>query len=68
MSEKPQALLDAVLSLDPEARRWLAEALWESFDDDEAVLQELDTRWNSLGENPDSWVSHDEVVKLLKRR
>ncbi|MEK7951869.1 addiction module protein [Luteolibacter soli] len=68
MSEKSQALLEAALALDPEDRRWLAEALWESFDEDEEVLKIADERWKALEENPDSWVSHDEVMKLLKRK
>ncbi|MCW1886168.1 addiction module protein [Luteolibacter flavescens] len=36
MSEKPQALLEKALALDPEDRRWLAEALFESFSEDES--------------------------------
>jgi hypothetical protein len=34
MSEKSQALLEAALALDPEDRRWLAEALLDSFDEE----------------------------------
>jgi hypothetical protein len=68
MSEKSQALLEAALALDPDDRRWLAEALLDSFDEDEEVLKIAEARWKALEENPDSWVSHDEVMKLLERK
>ena len=68
MSEKPQALLEAALALDPEDRRWLAEALWESFDGDEEVFKIAEARWKTLQEDPDSAVSHEDVMKLLERK
>jgi len=68
MSEKSQALLQAALALDPEDRRWLAEALLDSLDDDEAAIRIAEERWKKLEEKPDSWVSHDEVAKLLERK
>ena len=39
MSEKSQALLEAALALDPAERRWLAEALLDSLDDDEEAIR-----------------------------
>lgn len=68
MSEKSQALLEAALALDPEDRRWLAEALLDSFDEDEEVFKVAESRWKALQEDPDSWVSHEEVMKLLERK
>lgn len=68
MSEKTQALLEAALALDPEDRRRLAEALWESFDEDGEVLMIAEGRWKQLEEKPDSWVSHEEVLKLFERK
>jgi hypothetical protein len=68
MSEKTQALLEAALALDPEDRRRLAEALWESFDEDEEVLRIADERWKALEQDPGSWTSHEEVTKLFERR
>jgi len=67
MSEKAQALLEAALALDPEERRGLADALLDSPDDEE-VLMVAEDRWKALEKNPDSWVSHEEVMKLLERK
>ena len=67
MSEKAQALLEAALGLDPGERRWLAEALLDSADEDQ-VLKIAEERWKTLEKNPDSWVSHEEVMKLLVRK
>lgn len=65
MSEKSQALLEAALALDPAERRWLAGSLLDSFD--EEALKIAETRWKELEEKPDSWASHEEVMKLLAR-
>ena len=67
MSEKSQALLEAALALDPEGRRWLAEALWDSFDDDEEAIRIATERKAQLERGEARMVPWDEAMRVLGR-
>lgn len=68
MSEKTQALLEAALALGPEDRRWLAEALWESFDDeDEETLRIAEERWAQVERGEARMVPWEEAMRMLGR-
>ena len=65
MSEKSRALLEAALALDPEDRRWLAEALWESFD--EEGVQIAAERKAQVERGEARMVPWDEAMRALGR-
>ena len=65
MSEKPQALLEAALALDPEDRRWLAEALLESFDEEGVRIATQRKAQVERGEA--RMVPWDEAMRALGR-
>jgi len=67
MSEKSQALLAAALALDPEDRRWLAEALWESFDEDEEGIRIATERKAQVERGEARMVPWDEAMRMLDR-
>ena len=75
MSEKSQALLEAALALDPEDRRWLAEALLESFDEGEADEGEADEEGIRIATERKAQVERgearmvpwDEAMRMLGR-
>ena len=67
MSEKSQALLEAALALDPEERRWLAEALWESFDEEEEGIRIAEERKLQVERGEARMVPWDEAMRLLGR-
>lgn len=67
MSEKSEALLNAAMDLDPDERRWLAEALWQSFDDDEEVLALAKERLAEMESGAVGWVTHEELMASLRR-
>ena len=67
MSEKSQALLEAALALDPEDRRWLAEALWDSFDDDEEAIRIATERKAQVERGEARMVPWDEAMRVLGR-
>ncbi|MCW1925858.1 addiction module protein [Luteolibacter arcticus] len=70
MSEKSQALLEAALALDPEDRRWLAEALLDSFDDgaeDEESIRIATERMAQVERGEARMVPWDEAMRMLGR-
>jgi hypothetical protein len=46
----------------------MSQALFDSFDEDEEVLQIAGARWKALEENPDSWVSHETGMQMPRSR
>jgi hypothetical protein len=70
MSEKSQALLEAALALDPEDRRWLAEALLDSFDEeetDEEGIRIAEERLAEVERGEARMVPWDEAMRMLGR-
>ena len=69
MSEKSQALLEAALALDPAERRWLAEALLDSLDDDEEAIRIAGERKAQVERGEARMVPWDEaVLKIAEAR
>jgi hypothetical protein len=69
MSEKSQALLEAALALDPEDRRWLAEALLDSFGEetDEEGVRIAEERRAEVERGEARMVPWDEAMRMLGR-
>jgi hypothetical protein len=67
MNEKAQALLEAALALEAAERRWLAEALLDSLDDDDEVIRIAGERMAQVERGEARMVPWNEAMRMLRR-